>query len=83
MADGQGPTYADGGAVHVPSSDPTTPVQCPDCPCPPHRNMARPNGNKVCPRCGCPDLIAAKRERDAELSLMKSDHVRNTDPGFR
>lgn len=56
---------------------------CPDCLCPPHRDMTRKGGNQECPRCGCPDLITAKRERDGDRA---GDHFpgseRNSNPGF-
>jgi hypothetical protein len=58
------------------------PQHCVDCGCHPHRHW-NPVRDKVCPRCGCPDLRTAKAQRDASGA---SDHYagaeRNSNPGF-
>jgi hypothetical protein len=57
------------------------PQVCVDCGCPPHRHY-EPTRDRSCPFCGCLDLRAAKKERDAGNAAAHLDAGRNDGGGF-
>jgi hypothetical protein len=71
MADGTGATYTDGGDEEIGGA--RRPAQCPDC-------FHGAHWLKEC-RCGCPDGITRKKERDAEVAIAHGDSERPTE-GF-